>query len=72
LTTAKSAGVRAWAGHSRVAYVTSLVSCETKDEVWLKRFVEREMDPLVHHSRGFFADDLARLRDFVRPSPARS
>ncbi|MFO0567121.1 MAG: hypothetical protein U0263_15740 [Polyangiaceae bacterium] len=55
------------AGHSRVAYVASLVSCVTKDDLWLKSFVERELVSLVHHTRGFFAGDLATLRDFVQP-----
>jgi hypothetical protein len=66
-------GYRSWARDcTAVGHLASLVSCVTKDEVWLRRFVERELDSLAQLSHGFFAHDLQRLRDFVRASPTCS
>jgi len=56
--------------HSAAHYVASLVRCRVKDEDWLRRFVEREMETIVSFARHRYDSDVESIRDFLQASPA--
>lgn len=50
---------------SAICYVASLVKCPTKDEVWLRCFVQRHLNTLASFETRLFDRDLELLRRFA-------